>query len=113
MAEIIQPSGNILGGGAPTVGAVVFDKPQYDPVTLQMKVMGDLDEWQKERDIEAAKKRADIDKFALSLTVNPDGIHPNDSAELKQRMDTLHDKVANVYKYQQGTPQFIAAKADA
>ena len=113
MAEIIQPSGNILGGGAPTVGAVVFDKPQYDPVTLQMKVMGDLDEWQKERDIEAAKKRADIDKFALSLTVNPDGIHPNDTEGLKQRMDALQDKVANVYRYQQGTPQFIAAKADA
>lgn len=113
MAEIIQPSGNILGGGTPTVGAVVFDKPQYDPVTLQMKVMGDLDEWQKERDVEAAKKRADIDKFALSLTVNPDGIHPSDSAEFEQKMNTLQDKVANVYRYQQGTPQFIAAKADA
>ena len=56
-----QPTGAFTQGGA-GIGAVIFDRPQYDPQTMALKVQSDLDNWGKQKQAEALLKKKQNDK---------------------------------------------------
>lgn len=61
-----------------SIGAVIFDKPQYDPLTVQLKVADDLDAWGKQKKIEAQAKKKENDKLSADLNFDDKGAFPDD-----------------------------------
>ena len=112
MAQIVQPNINAIGGGStPTqVGAVVFDKPQYDPLTIQMKVMGDLDDWADKKRAEQAAVKQEIDKIA-DFSIKD--ILDKDTDYFLQGKNKLIDAQAELGKYKYGSPEYKLALENA
>lgn len=111
-----QPTGAFTTGGQST-GAVIFDRPQYDPTTIALKVADDLDTWSKERAAEQDKARKEISELTkdLDFTVEKGkGMLPSVAAAFEsQREDAIKagmeaEKIG--YKSGVGSPEFIEAK---
>ena len=107
MPQVIktQPTGAFTTGGQST-GAVIFDKPQYDPTTIALKVADDLDTWSKERAVEAAKVKADKDKLVADLSFDSKGAFPDDTEYFKEGAKNLISSQATLAGLETNNPQF-------
>lgn len=100
-----QPTGAFTEGGA-GIGAVIFDKPQYDPQTMALKVEGDLENWAKEKQAEAAKKKAETDKLIADLNFDDKGAFPDDVDYFKEGKNKLIEAQAKLDGTDPNSPEW-------
>jgi hypothetical protein len=100
-----QPTGAFTQGGA-GIGAVIFDRPQYDPQTMALKVQGDLENWAKEKQAEAAKKKAETDKLIADLNFDDKGAFPDDVDYFKEGKNKLIDAQAKLDATDPNSPEW-------
>ena len=100
-----QPTGAYTTGGQ-SIGAVIFDKPQYDPATIALKVSDDLDNLAKEKAIEAAKQKAESAKLVADLNFDSKGAFPDDTDYFKQGAEKLKQQVTDLYGYPTNSAEY-------
>ena len=89
-----QPTGAFTQGGA-GIGAVIFDKPQYNTLQVAMKVGDDLNAWaQKKAQENAAKKKA-LDDMTKDLDVSQKDFLPEGAEHMMAAKNELIDKQTN------------------
>ena len=105
-----QPTGAFTQGGA-GIGAVIFDKPQYDTQTIAMKVADDLDAFAKKNEDAAAKKQERYQKLISDLDFDTSGVLNNDRPKIKELSEVTISTLANALKA--NTPDSWAAHQKA
>lgn len=78
-----QPTGAFTQGGA-GIGAVIFDRPQYDTAKIAMQVSNDLDAWDKRNKQEAANRQKQYQKLIADLDFDTTGVLNNDRPRIKE-----------------------------
>lgn len=112
--QIVQPSGSMLPNQASArVGAVIFDKPQYDPLTVQMRVNAELDDFAKQKQAQAEKQKADTAKLVADLNFDAKGIYDQDNQYFIDGKKKLVDAQAEIYKYDPNSSEFRDALGKA
>lgn len=112
--QIVQPSGSMLPNQASSrVGAVIFDKPQYDPLTVQMRVNAELDDFAKQKQAQAEKQKADTAKLVADLNFDAKGIYDQDNQYFIEGKKKLVDAQAEIYKYDPNSSEFRDALGKA
>ena len=111
-----QPTGAFTQGGA-GIGAVIFDRPQYDPLQVSMKVGEDLDAWAQNKAKENAAKRKVLDDMTKDLEVAQKDFLPEGADHMRAAKDELIDKQTNwlslASAYGDRSPQAIEAYKEA
>jgi hypothetical protein len=112
--QIVQPSGSMLPNQASAgVGAVIFDKPQYDPLTVQMRVNAELDDFAKQKQAQAEKQKADTAKLVADLNFDAKGIYDQDNDFFIDGKRKLIDANAKLYSLEPNTQAFRDAEKEA
>lgn len=112
--QIVQPSGSMLPNQASArVGAVIFDKPQYDPLTVQMRVNAELDDFAKQKQAQAEKQKADTAKLVADLNFDAKGIYDQDNQYFIDGKSKLIDANAKLYSLEPNTQAFRDAEKEA
>lgn len=89
-----------------SIGAVIFDRPQYDPQTIALKVADDLDAWGKRKQAEAEKKKADSAKLVADLNFDDKGAFPDDAEYFKKGKEELINSQIGLSRAESDTPQW-------
>jgi len=107
-----QPTGAFAQGRG-GIGAVIFDKPQYDLSTIQFKVADDLDNWAKDKAIEAKRNKKAVNALIADLNFDEKGIYDRDAEYFVEGKRKLIDAQAKLASLQPETPEWNKAYYEA
>ena len=106
-----QPTGAFTQGGA-GIGAVIFDKPQYDPLTISMKMQSALERWGEKRQKEAELEKATTEKLVADLKFDQKGIYDRDEQYFIDGKDKLLDAQQKLLSMPKDSPEWKKAYYD-
>ena len=107
-----QPTGAFTQGGA-GIGAVIFDRPQYDPLTISLKMQEDLDRWGEKKQKEAEQEKATTEKLVADLKFDQKGIYDRDEQYFIQGKDKLLDAQQRLLSLPKDSPEWKKAYYDS
>ena len=107
MPQVIktQPTGAYTEGSQ-NIGAVIFDKPQYDTMQVAMKVNDDLENLALRRAAQAEKQKAESAKLVADLNFDSKGAFPDDTDYFKQGAEKLKQQVTDLYGYPTNSAEY-------
>lgn len=107
-----QPTGAFTEGGA-GIGAVIFDRPQYDTQTIALKVAADLDDWGKQKQKEKQDAQKVTDALVSDLDFDTKGIYDKDEGYFKDGRAKLRDAMMNLAKYDPSSQEWKKVYGEA